>query len=65
MNQILPNADVTSSGRDADEGPSRFVRQWLRFDESRPPRFALLWKFITTVVSLLILCAALAALRAI
>jgi hypothetical protein len=64
MNQILPNAVVTSS-RDADEGPQRFVRHWLSYDESRPPQFALLWKFITAVVSLLILCAALAALRAI
>jgi hypothetical protein len=65
MNQILPNADVTSSGRDADEGPLRFVRHWLSHDESRPPQFALLWKFITTIASLLILCAAFAALRAI
>jgi hypothetical protein len=38
----------------SDDGPQRFVRRWLRFDESRPVRVRMLWKLMATVGVLLV-----------
>jgi hypothetical protein len=46
--------------RDDDDGPRRFVRKWLRFDQARPTRPALAWKFVVTVALVLIVSAVLA-----
>jgi hypothetical protein len=51
---------VTPRGPDADEGPRRFIRNWLTFDENRPPRVLMIWKLIATVAILLLACALLA-----
>jgi hypothetical protein len=37
-----------------DDGPRRFVRRWLRFDETRPVRARMLWQLVATVALLLI-----------
>jgi hypothetical protein len=47
-------------GPDADEGPQRFIRNWLRFDEHAPRRVRTMWKLIATVMLLLIVSAVLA-----
>jgi hypothetical protein len=47
-------------GPEDDEGPRRFVRQWLRFDERAPRRVRTLWKLLATVAGLLVACAVLA-----
>ena len=47
-------------GRD-DDGPRRFVRNWLTFDEARPVRQKLLRTFAATVLALLVASALLAA----
>jgi hypothetical protein len=39
-------------GRD-DDGPQRFIRKWLTFDETRPMRIRKIWMLIATVVMLL------------
>jgi hypothetical protein len=39
--------------READDGPRRFIRTWLRFDEHAPRRMRTLWKLIATVAVLL------------
>jgi hypothetical protein len=44
---------VTPPRRDADDGPQRFVRNWLRFDEQAPQRVRTLWKLLATVTMLL------------
>jgi hypothetical protein len=36
---------------DADDGPRGFARRWLSFDDSRPVRTRLLWKFIAVVAA--------------
>jgi hypothetical protein len=46
---------------DADSGPQRFIRSWLRFDASRPSRMRLAWKLIATLALYLIASALLAA----
>jgi hypothetical protein len=51
---------VTPRGPDPDEGPRRFIRSWLTFNESRPVRMRMLWKLIATVVMFLIASALLA-----
>jgi hypothetical protein len=47
-------------GPEADDGPRRFVRRWLRFDETKPVRVGMLWKLIAAVAMLLAASAALA-----
>jgi len=47
-------------GRDDDDGPRRFVRNWLRFDEHAPQRRRTMWKLIATVAMLLVASATLA-----
>jgi hypothetical protein len=36
-----------------NDGPRSFVRKWLGFDESRPVRTRLFWKFIAVVAACL------------
>jgi hypothetical protein len=48
--------------RDGDDGPRRFVRNWLRFDERAPRRVRTMWKLIAAVVMLLAASGALASL---
>jgi hypothetical protein len=45
---------------DADDGPRRFIRNWLRFDETRPVRARKLWMLAATVALLLAASALLA-----
>jgi type VI protein secretion system component VasF len=45
---------------DADEGPQRFIRNWLRFDEHAPRRKRTTWKLVAAVMLLLIVSAVLA-----
>ena len=45
---------------DADDGPRRFVRNWLTFDEHAPRRVRTMWKLIATVAMLLLASALLA-----
>jgi hypothetical protein len=45
---------------DQDDGPRGFARRWLSFDDSRPVRTRLLWKFIGVVAACLAVSAALA-----
>ncbi len=47
-------------GADADDGPQRFVRRWLTFDEARPMRVRKLWMLIGAVLTLLAASALLA-----
>lgn len=43
-----------------NEGPRRFIRNWLSFDETRPARLRRLWALIATVLFLLLASALLA-----
>jgi hypothetical protein len=43
-----------------DDGPQRFVRKWLTFDEARPMRIRKLWMLIAAVMALLAASALLA-----
>jgi hypothetical protein len=40
-------------GPDADDGPRRFIRSWLSFDETRPVRARKVWMLAATVAILL------------
>jgi hypothetical protein len=60
MGRRLPATLVTPRGPDPDEGPRRFIRNWLTFDESRPPRTRTMWKLIATVAIFLLASALLA-----
>jgi hypothetical protein len=51
---------VTRRGPDADQGPRRFIRSWLTFDENRPVRTRTMWKLLATVAALLVASALLA-----
>jgi hypothetical protein len=51
---------VTPRGPDADEGPRRFIRSWLTFDENRLPRVRTMWRLIATVAIFLLASALLA-----
>jgi hypothetical protein len=44
---------MTPRGPDVDDGPQRFIRKWLTFDEARPMRVRKLWMLIATVLTLL------------
>jgi len=46
-------------GPDVDDGPQRFIRKWLTFDETRPMRSRKLWMLIAAV-SILLAASALA-----
>jgi hypothetical protein len=46
--------------RDGDNGPRRFVRSWLSFDETRPARARKMWMLAATVAMLLAASALLA-----
>jgi hypothetical protein len=50
---------VTPRNPDGD-GPQRFIRNWLTFDEHRPPRTRTMWKLIATVALFLLASALLA-----
>ena len=43
-----------------DDGPQRFIRKWLAFDEAKPMRVRKLWMLIATVMALLAASALLA-----
>ena len=43
-----------------DDGPRRFIRQWLTFDAAKPMRIRKLWMLIATVMALLAASALLA-----
>jgi hypothetical protein len=45
---------------EADEGPRRFIRNWLRFDDHAPRRGRTMWKLLATVAALLAACGLLA-----
>jgi hypothetical protein len=47
-------------GPDVDDGPQRFIRKWLTFDEARPMRIRKLWMLLATVLMLLAASALLA-----
>ncbi len=51
-----PDAD---DGQEND-GPRRFIRQWLTFDEARPARIHRLWMLVAAVMALLAASALLA-----
>jgi hypothetical protein len=51
---------VTPRDRDADDGPRRFIRTWLRFDEHAPRRARTMWKLVAAVMLLLLASALLA-----
>jgi hypothetical protein len=51
---------VTPRGPDPGDGPQRFIRNWLRFNEGRPMRMRTLWKLIATVALFLMASALLA-----
>jgi hypothetical protein len=40
-------------GPDVDDGPQRFIRKWLTFDEATPMRIRKIWMLIATVAMLL------------
>jgi hypothetical protein len=46
-----------------DDGPRRFIRQWLTFDAASPMRIRKLWMLIATVMALLAASAPLAWLK--
>jgi hypothetical protein len=50
---------MTPRGPD-DDGPQRFIRKWLTFDEARPMRIRKIWMLIATVLMLLAASALLA-----
>jgi hypothetical protein len=60
MGRRLPAIVVTPGGPDADEGPRRFIRNWLTFNENRPPRVRTMWRLIATVAIFLVASALLA-----
>jgi hypothetical protein len=35
---------------DADDGPQRFIRRWLTFDDNRPVRLRKIWMLAATVL---------------
>jgi hypothetical protein len=51
---------VTPRGPDAGDGPARFIRNWLRFNENSLLRTRTLWKLIATVAAFLLASALLA-----
>jgi hypothetical protein len=40
-------------GPDVDDGPQRFIRKWLTFDEATPMCIRKIWMLIATVAMLL------------
>lgn len=44
------------NGRDRDDGPHRFIRNWLSFNEQRPIRASLLRKFLAAILTMLGVC---------
>jgi hypothetical protein len=46
--------------RPDDDGPQRFIRKWLIFDQARPMRIRRLWMLIGAVLALLTASALLA-----
>jgi polyferredoxin len=55
----VPERIVTPRGPGADDGPRRFIRRWLSFDETRPVRARKAWMLAATVAILLVVTAVL------
>jgi hypothetical protein len=53
---------MTPHRPDADDGPRRFIRNWLRFDEHAPRRVRTMWKLVAAVAMLVVISALLALL---
>jgi hypothetical protein len=51
---------VTARGPDNDDGPRRFIRNWLSFDDHQPLRLRRIVLLIATIAILLIASALLA-----
>jgi hypothetical protein len=49
-------------GPDLDDGPQRFIRKWLTFDETGPMRIHKVWMLVATVLILLAVSALLVVL---
>ena len=45
---------MTPRAPEPDDGPRRFMHNWLTFDEHAPSRIPRLWKLLATVVILLV-----------
>jgi hypothetical protein len=60
MGRRVPEPGLIPRGPDAEDGPQRFIRKWLTFDEARPMRIRRLWMLIATVMALLAASALLA-----
>jgi hypothetical protein len=63
MRGTRASQEQTMNGRDRNSGPRGFVRNWLSFNERRPFRPRLFWKFATAILTMLIACFLLVALR--
>ena len=55
----MPRAPDADGGQEND-GPRRFIRKWLAFDETAPMHIRKLWMLIATVTALLAASALLA-----
>ena len=44
------------NGRDRNRGPRGFIRTWLSFNEQRPLRPRLFWKFLAAILTMLAVC---------
>ncbi len=53
-----------NGNRPTDDGPKRFARNWLAFDESRPTRPRMLRNFIAVVATCFAMTALLAVISA-
>ena len=45
---------------DTDDGPQRFIRRWLTFDDNRPVRPQKIWMLVATVSAFVTVSALLA-----
>jgi hypothetical protein len=60
MGRRMPEPGLNPRGPDAEDGPRRFVRKWLTFDEAKPMHIRKLWMLIATAMVLLAASALLA-----
>jgi hypothetical protein len=48
--------EQTMNAHDQDNGPRRFIRNWLSFNEQRPIRTSLLRKLLVAILTMLAAC---------